>query len=86
MVNYILLGATLMSCGIISLFFLKFWRNTHDVLFLYFSSAFALDAFARLASVLVKFDDEHQPLVFVIRLCAYLMIIGGIISKNRTVR
>ena len=40
----VLMGAVAMASFVASLFFLQFWRGTHDLLFFYFAIAFAVDA------------------------------------------
>jgi hypothetical protein len=81
-INYFLSGAATMACLTISVFFLKSWKTTRDRFFLFFSVAFALDAFSRILPVQTNIDDEHKVIIFLIRLCAFIMIICAIISKN----
>lgn len=76
-------GALMVCCIVPGLFFLKFWRKTHDNLFRNFSLAFFILAFERI--VLGFLGSEHEPSqwVYLIRLTAYLMIIYAIINKNK---
>jgi len=67
-----------------TLFFLRFWRQTHDRLFLYFAAAFAPDALARVALALSHPADEEEPLYYVARLVTFGLIIIAIIQKNRS--
>ena len=83
LLNPVLTGAVAMASLVAALFFLRFWRQTRDGLFLTFAIAFGLDAAARFVLGLTHFPDETEPLVFVPRLLAYALIIGAIIQKNR---
>jgi len=59
-----------------SSFFLRFWRDTRDRLFLFFSAAFVLLALTRCV------DDENSVVPYLIRLSGYVIIIVGIVDKN----
>ena len=73
--------AGLLTTGyaVCALFFMKFWRQSHDRLFLFFSAAFAILAFHRAAVALFPVVAA----VYLLRLAAYLLIIIAIIDKNR---
>ncbi len=81
--NPILGGALTLACALASLFFLRFWRDSRDRLFLFFSFAFV----AMAANWLVLARAPHLPETaagaFLPRLVAFLLIIAGIIDKNR---
>jgi len=77
-----LLGAIVMASATAALFFLKFWRQTRDRLFLFFSAAFAIDALTRLFLALVPHSDEQEPLFYVGRLVTFGLIILAIVDKN----
>jgi len=81
-VHAFLLGAVVMAASVAALFFLKFWRQTKDRFFLFFSAAFALDALTRLFLALVPFSHEQEPLFYVGRLVTFSLIIIAIIDKN----
>jgi uncharacterized membrane protein len=76
-------GAILMGYGVCALFFLRFWRQTHDRLFLVFALAFGLLGVQRLALVLTEPVEEWRTGLYVIRLLAFLLILGAIVDKNR---
>ena len=76
-------GGIMMGYGVAGLFFLRFWRTTGDRLFLVFSAAFWLLAVQRLALALVEPLEEWRTGLYVIRLLAFLLILGAIIDKNR---
>lgn len=65
-----------------ALFFLKFWRRTRDGLFLAFAAAFALMAVNQAVPVLFGIPDEALGGVYLLRLGAFLLIIGAIVRKN----
>ncbi|MHB8914348.1 MAG: DUF5985 family protein [Thiobacillus sp.] len=82
-VNNILAGAIIMASLTIALFFLRFWKSTHDRFFLFFSISFALEALNRLLIQLTIQQDEQQPLIYLIRLVAYSLILVAILQKNK---
>ena len=65
--NSVILGAVAMASSIAALFFLRFWRQTRDILFLLFSLAFAVDSVSRLALGLGNITNENEPLVYTAR-------------------
>ncbi|MEO5568488.1 MAG: DUF5985 family protein, partial [Gemmatimonadaceae bacterium] len=64
-------------------FFLRFWRNTRDPLFAYFAAAFALLAVQRIASVIAASWLDNLAWIYALRLVAFVLIIAGIVAKNR---
>jgi hypothetical protein len=75
-------GATALGCLIAGLFFLKFWRRTRDGLFLAFALAFwLLGANAALPVLLNRPAYAHGE-IYLLRLAAFLLIIGAIAAKN----
>jgi hypothetical protein len=79
----VLMGAVAMASLVATLFFLRFWQQTHDRLFLYFAAAFALDTLTRVALALSHAPDEQEPLFYLPRLVMFGLIIVAIIQKNR---
>jgi hypothetical protein len=82
-----LIGATAMASFIVGLFFLRFYRNTLDRLFLIFALAFWLLGTTRIALALaIAYDrtssEEHQY-IYLIRLTAFVLILLAVIDKNR---
>ena len=78
-----LAGASTVAAALIALFFLRFWRDTHDRLFLLFAIAFAIFAANRLALTILDDESEGRTLVYAARACAFALIIGAVIDKNR---
>jgi hypothetical protein len=81
------MGAMTVESFIVSLFFLRFYRDTRDRLFLIFSLAFALLGTTRVALALsIAYQrashDEHQY-IYLIRLAAFVLILIAIADKNR---
>ncbi len=77
-------GAIAMGYAVAGLFFLRFWRETRDRLFLIFSWAFWLLAVQRLALVLSREMIEDYTGLYLVRLFAFLLILWAIIDKNRS--
>ena len=83
MTTAFLSGASCVAAAVIALFFLRFWRDTHDRLFLLFGLAFAVFAVNRLLLTLIDDDSEGATLVYVLRARAFAMIAAAIVDKNR---
>ena len=73
-----------MASFTVALFFLRFWRQTRDKLFLWFAIAFATDSITRLLEGLSPLSDDREPLLYVPRLITFALIILAIIQKNRS--
>ena len=65
------------------LFFVRFWRDTGDRLFLLFGCAFWLLSLSWLLLAVVAPTDETRPYVYGIRLVAFGLIIAATIDKSR---
>ena len=85
MLNQFVLGAVVMACGVAGLFFLRFYRKTRDRLFAIFAIAFWVLGLNWLALAFTA-QDEIRTALYVVRLLAFLMILFGILMKNRTAR
>jgi hypothetical protein len=77
-----LLGGIAVATTVAGLFFLKFWHITRDRLFLFFACSFFLQALSRVLMGIHTVSSDEHPVIYVIRLCAYALIIGGIVDKN----
>jgi hypothetical protein len=82
LLNRFLLGALVMACAVVGAFFLRFWRRTHDRLFIIFALAFWLLGTNWLLLAFVQ-TDETRTWLYVLRLIAFCLIIYGIVDKNR---
>ena len=76
-------GVSFANFALIAGFFYRFWIKTKDRFFLMFGLAFAMLAAER--AILIVFDvpNETRTYVYLIRLLAFVLIIVGIIQKNR---
>ena len=76
--NAVLLGAIAMASSVAALFFLRFWRQTRDTLFLLFALAFAVDAITRVTLAVATIPDEHEPFFYMARLVTFALILIAI--------
>ena len=81
--NSFMSGAVMMGCVGASIFFFKFWSKTQDRFFAIFASAFLLLAFERWLFVFIQATNEAHTWVFIVRLFAFLLILGAVVDKNR---
>jgi uncharacterized membrane protein HdeD (DUF308 family) len=77
------LGFLATASLVAAMFFLRFWRKTHDFLFLAFAIAFAAEAITRTIMAMNDIPDTGYSWVYVERLLEYLFILFAILSKNR---
>jgi hypothetical protein len=77
------MGAIAMGSSIAALFFLRFWRETRDRLFLLFSIAFLLLGITRLGLAVSQLTMEAQTSWYWVRLAAFVIILLAIVDKNR---
>ena len=78
-----LLGAVSALSVVAGLFFVRYWRVTGDRFFLWFAVAFSLMAVNWGAVATTAPESESRHWVYVIRLLAFLLILAGIVDKNR---
>lgn len=78
-----LAGAIMMQCIVISLFFLRFKKKSGDPFFSRFAACFALLAVERVVWFASVVSTEYRPLVYLMRLCGYLIIVAAVLGKNR---
>ncbi len=78
-------GVLAMASLVAALFFLRFWRASRDRLFAFFALAFAGLAanWVGLAFINQPNDEARQEYAYVVRLVAFVILIIGIIDKNR---
>jgi uncharacterized membrane protein HdeD (DUF308 family) len=77
-----LLGVIATTSITAAIFFLRFWKRTHDSLFLAFAVAFLIEGVNRIAVLEVDRPNEGSPWTYVVRLIAFLIILAGILNKN----
>ncbi|HZA53574.1 MAG TPA: DUF5985 family protein [Candidatus Udaeobacter sp.] len=84
--DFFLLGAIAMASLTVGLFFLRFWKDTGDRLFLFFAMSFLLEGLNRAALGLSRNPNEDQPFFYFIRFLSYVLILIAIVNKNRSKR
>jgi hypothetical protein len=77
-----LLGAMSVANAVVALFFLRYFRDTKDTLFLYFAAAFGLETINRAVLAFAATPNEASPAIYVLRAFAYSLILLGIYRKN----
>ena len=82
LINNFVLGMIVMASAAAGLFFLRFWRKTRDRLFAIFAIAFWVLGVNWLALAFIN-QDEVRTWLYAIRLAAFVLILIGIIDKNR---
>ncbi len=82
MITGFLLGVIATTSITAGIFFLKFWTKTRDSLFLAFACAFIIEGFNRTALLAVAHPNEGSPWIYLVRLLAFLLILGAILKKN----
>lgn len=82
-ISQLITGAIVMGYAVAGLFFARFWRQTRDRLFLIFAVSFWLLGIQRLALALTSAVAESDTAWYLVRLFAFLLILGAIIDKNR---
>jgi membrane-associated PAP2 superfamily phosphatase len=83
MSNSFLSGAASMGFLVAAMFFLRFWRSTRERLFLFFSAAFLVLVLERVLREVLDLHSDWVPFAYSFRLGAFLLLILGIIDRNR---
>jgi hypothetical protein len=78
-----LYGTVAMGCAVVAVFFYRFWRQSRDRLFLWFSSAFSVLGLSYTLLGTIAVATEWRVFVFIVRLLAFCLILYGIVEKNR---
>jgi hypothetical protein len=76
-------GALTVETAVAAVFFLRYWRVSGDRFFGYFALAFAFMAlnWIVVSSIDPKLEVTHYA--YFLRLIAFVLIIGGVLDKNR---
>jgi hypothetical protein len=77
-------GAVAFGFFVCGLFFLRFWRRTHDELFLAFALAFGLLGLGQGILALANIPTEEKGSIYLLRLAAFALILIAILRKNRS--
>lgn len=83
---YFLSGAVALGYLVAAMFFLRFWKRTRDVLFLFFSVAFALLSAGQVVVASANIYVEDSSAAYLVRLGAFAIIIFAVWRKNRPSR
>lgn len=71
------------ACSLVAgLFFLRFWRSTHDPLFLAFLVFFVVQGFTNAAILQLPHPNQGNLAVYAIRLLSVLVVLAAILAKN----
>lgn len=82
-VHTFLTGVSAMGFVVAAVFFLRFWHETRDRLFLLFAIAFGALSLNRALLGLVAPGRETQPYLYLVRLAAFVLIAFAVVDKNR---
>lgn len=83
MLTTFLAGAIVAGFAVAGLFFLKFWKKTHDELFLAFTGAFWLLGLGQALLTFSNIPLEERTPLYLLRLAAFVLILAAIWRKNR---
>jgi hypothetical protein len=77
-----LTGMITMGFLVAALLFFRFWRRTHDQLFVFFGIAFILFALSQALTVLSGMPREEHSWLYLVRLAGFVVLIVAIVGKN----
>jgi hypothetical protein len=83
-VGELISGAIIMAYLVAGLYFLRFWKESADRLFMIFGIAFWVLGGQRILLFALAGNDQAHPFIYGVRLLAFLLILGAILDKNRT--
>jgi hypothetical protein len=75
-------GAVTLGFLVAAGFFLRFWRQTADRLFLAFALAFVLFALNQALASWLTVVIEPASLIYALRVLGFIIILGAIVDKN----
>jgi hypothetical protein len=78
-----LLGVIVTASVVAGAYFLKFWRQTRDPLFLGFACAFLIEGANRTCFLFVPNPESGSVTLYSVRLVSYALILIAIAHKNR---
>jgi len=82
MITVLLLGAIAAASFTAALFFLRFWRDTRDLLFAAFAIFFVVEGINRVRLSFMPRPNEGSPGIYIARLVALVLLLGAIVRKN----
>lgn len=75
-------GLVAFGYALIGVFFLRFWAQIRDSLFFTFALAFFLMALNSALPAMLDVPKEEQSPFYLLRVGAFVLIIGAVIRKN----
>lgn len=75
-------GAVTMGFLVAAGFFVRFWRQTADRLFLAFAAAFVLLALNQSLAQWIGAADERVGYTYLLRVLGFVLILAAIVDKN----
>lgn len=86
--NVFLAGVQATAAAAIAISFARMHRRMGDLLFFWFSAAFALLALERVLTLTITQKDAEtsSPLIYLVRILAFTLILIAIVQKNRSPR
>lgn len=75
-------GSVALGFAVCALLFLRFWKRTREELFLAFALAFLLLGTGQTVLALANIPTEERGSIYLLRLAAFLLILGAIYRKN----
>ena len=82
MIEGFLLGVIATAALASGVFFLKFWRKTHDTFFLALAVSFMIEGLNRVAMLFVTKPNEGILVMNLVRFVTFLLILMAIVKKN----
>lgn len=77
-------GFSAAGAFVAGLMFLRFWHESRDRLFVHFAIGFWLIGASWAALGVFSPTEEARPYVYGLRLLAFVLIVTGIVVKNRS--
>ena len=75
-------GALAMAYLVAALFFLRFWRDTRERIFGFFTAAFLMFAVQRTALTLLDRGNLLTFAAYGLRILGFLLIVAGVVAAN----
>jgi len=76
-------GVAALGCAAVALFFLRFWRETRDRLFVCLAAAFSTFATNYAILGVLPLADDRRAYAFALRLAGFVAILVGVALKDR---
>jgi uncharacterized membrane protein HdeD (DUF308 family) len=82
MIEGFLLGVIATASLTAGVFFFRFWKKTHDRLFLAFAAFFFIEMASRITLLGFERPNEGSPWIYLVRLAALIVLLAAIVAKN----